>query len=105
MITNGRQVSDLNLELTRRLIKEQLNRLGLFDQAKAKNDIEALKSEIKTVKEIIVQINNSNKSSRDDEEFKKELLKDFDKLMEQYHEQTARNLRQVIKTFDENVKK
>jgi hypothetical protein len=56
--------------------------LGLFDQAKTKNDIESLKSEIKTVKEIIVQINNSNKSSRDDEEFKKELLKDFDKLME-----------------------
>lgn len=31
--------------------------------------------------------------------------KDFDRLMEEYHDQTAKNLRQVIKMFDESIKK
>lgn len=51
------------------------------------------------MKEFLNQ-NLSNINKRDDEEFKKEILKDVDKLLEEYHDQTARNLREVIKKFD-----
>lgn len=51
---------------------------------------------MKSLKEFVSQ----NLTKRDDEEFKKDILKDFDRLLEEYHDQTARNLREVIKKFD-----
>lgn len=58
---------------------------------------------MRSLKEFVSQ-NLGNLNKRDDEEFKKDILKDFDRLLEEYHDQTARNLREVIKKFDENIK-
>lgn len=51
-----------------------------------------MKTEMRSIKEYVSQ-SLATLGKRDDEEFKKEILKDFDRLLEEYHDQTARNLR------------
>jgi hypothetical protein len=43
-------VSDLNIELTKKIIKEELNKLNWANLSNVRNDVEIIKVEVKSLK-------------------------------------------------------